>query len=635
MAKFKDLHLLLQEEQQILFGDDSLSGPVQYPATASGNVKPFMSYTTISGYNTTYPGMGVSSTAATEELVVSVPIAGERGTQEYHLVRFDQLQEAIFDEVTSDWQDSVLSFESNPPGSPGDGDRYIVEATASGVWNSLEDSIVEWVSASGIWDVYAPNEGFTTFVEDENKFYVYYDGAWGPMGEGIDHGDLVGLGDDDHTQYSLVTGARAFTGTVGGITPVADSDLTTKLYVDDAITSISGGNFDHGLLAGLDADDHTQYILVDGTRAFTGTVSGIDPTVDEHLTTKSYVDTAITTATGSLTSDHGDLTGLGDDDHLQYILVDGTRGFTDTVSGVDPTLSYHLATKQYVDDAVGGYDTFLELDDTYITSYTADNMLYTSSSGVHDTSDMTYDSATGDINLGVAGEPRLVIDADSDAKLHGDDNTYITVSGTGAAFVEGGSLEFSVTSAGIALAGGARVDDILNTADGDSIDASSTDTQIATAKLIYDAITTATGSLTSDHGDLTGLGDDDHTQYILVDGSRGFTSTVSGVYPVVDSDLTTKEYVDDQFSTLSGTRKWGRISCIDNARNQAVTFGTAFVDDDYTLVATLTNEVDSPPSIYSTIQGVKANTGFTTHFSGKMDSDNFILEWIAIYGQQS
>lgn len=47
-----------------------------------------------------------------------------------------------------------------------------------------------------------------------------------------DHGNLAGLTDDDHTQYSLVTGTRAFTGVVGGVTPTADAHLATKGYVD-------------------------------------------------------------------------------------------------------------------------------------------------------------------------------------------------------------------------------------------------------------------------------------------------------------------------------------------------------------------------------------------------------------------
>jgi len=500
MAKFKDLHLLLQEEQRILFGDDALSAPTEYPAVDLGNEKPFIAYTTISGYNTTYPGMGVTSIATTDALVASVPLAGERATQEYHLVRYDQLQEAIFEEVNSDWQDSVLTFSGTPPVAPDDGDRYIVSIPGTGLWNGLDDYIVEWNTASGIWDTYDPNEGFTTFVEDEDKYYLYYNGAWAPMGEGIDHGDLKGLTDDDHIMYVPTDGSRGFTSTVSGIDPVVDSDLATKWYVDDEITTLSNTiPTDHDELNGLGDDDHLQYILVDGTRGFTGTVSGIDPTESYHLTTRWYVDDAIATATGTLTGNHSDLAGLDGDDHLQYILVDGTRGFTGTVSGIDPTESYHLTTKFYVDDA----------------------------------------------------------------------------------------------------------------------------------------ISTVSGSVITDHGELDGLGDDDHPQYILVDGSRGFTDTVSGVTPVEDYELTTKSYVDNQFDTLSGTRKWGRVSCIDGNRDQAVVFDNSFADDDYTLVATLTNEVEAKPSIYSTIQGVKTAGGFTTHFSGKIDSVNFILEWIAIYSQQS
>ncbi len=67
------------------------------------------------------------------------------------------------------------------------------------------------------------------------------------VGGGInDHGQLNGLADDDHTQYTLADGTRPFTGTVGGITPVADADLVTKAYVDSNIEetiSASGIHF--------------------------------------------------------------------------------------------------------------------------------------------------------------------------------------------------------------------------------------------------------------------------------------------------------------------------------------------------------------------------------------------------------
>lgn len=56
--------------------------------------------------------------------------------------------------------------------------------------------------------------------------------------------------------------------------------------------------------------------------------------------------------------DHGDLSGLADDDHSQYILADGSRDFigeqsmgTNKLTNVvDPTADQEAATKKYVDD---------------------------------------------------------------------------------------------------------------------------------------------------------------------------------------------------------------------------------------------------------------------------------------------
>ena len=60
------------------------------------------------------------------------------------------------------------------------------------------------------------------------------------VASGIDHGSLSGLGDDDHQQYILVDGSRAFTGNIdaGGnlgvnfLDPVNAQDAATKAYVD-------------------------------------------------------------------------------------------------------------------------------------------------------------------------------------------------------------------------------------------------------------------------------------------------------------------------------------------------------------------------------------------------------------------
>jgi len=61
----------------------------------------------------------------------------------------------------------------------------------------------------------------------------------------------------------------------------------------------------------------------------------------------------------------------------------------------------------------------------------------------------------------------------------------------------------------------------------------------------FDVITSDTESAgVTDHGALTGLADDDHTQYSLADGSRDFTGTVNGVSPTTAAHLATKGYVD-------------------------------------------------------------------------------------------
>jgi len=62
-------------------------------------------------------------------------------------------------------------------------------------------------------------------------------------------------------------------------------------FVHASQHAVGGGDtIDHGLLNNLTEDTHQIYSLVDGTRAFTGVVSGITPTASSHLATKNYVD---------------------------------------------------------------------------------------------------------------------------------------------------------------------------------------------------------------------------------------------------------------------------------------------------------------------------------------------------------
>ena len=107
--------------------------------------------------------------------------------------------------------------------------QYTSEAGAE---DEAEPSVSDVISAQGFLIgrlIFQKSATIAALVET-----VYETSFAGSLA--TDHGNLTGLGDDDHTQYSLVDGTRAFSNTVAGVTPVADADLTTKLYV----VSVSG-----------------------------------------------------------------------------------------------------------------------------------------------------------------------------------------------------------------------------------------------------------------------------------------------------------------------------------------------------------------------------------------------------------
>jgi len=86
----------------------------------------------------------------------------------------------------------------------------------------------------------------------------------------------------------------------------------------------------------------------------------------------------------------------------------------------------------------------------------------------------------------------------------------------------------------------------------------------------------------TDHGALTGLGDDDHTQYSLVTGTRAYTGKVSySSHPTfsADTELVDKKYVDDTLLTS----EWYPLSAKDYVVNNTLAPATEVLDDVYVL----------------------------------------------------
>lgn len=148
---------------------------------------------------------------------------------------------------------SVLDRDlAAPPGSPSDGDRYIVAAGATGSWAGHDGEIAAW--QDGAWLFYLPREGWICWLADVNSAVVWDGTSWAAFGGGggggggvTDHGALTGLGDDDHPHYhNNARGDARYTPinpTTLGVN--ATPDTTNRLTVAAAATLLNHAGSDH------------------------------------------------------------------------------------------------------------------------------------------------------------------------------------------------------------------------------------------------------------------------------------------------------------------------------------------------------------------------------------------------------
>lgn len=117
-----------------------------------------------------------------------------------------------FDTVT---QLSVLSASTTaPPGTPADGDRYIVGASAAGAWTSHDGEVALWLADDSAWHFYPAEAGWRAWVADVERFVVWDGSRWAPE-RGAERQRIVAVGGptnltfDDHNGCVLVLGTGA------------------------------------------------------------------------------------------------------------------------------------------------------------------------------------------------------------------------------------------------------------------------------------------------------------------------------------------------------------------------------------------------------------------------------------------
>ena len=232
-----------------------------------------------------------------------------------------------------------------------------------------------------------------------------------------------------------------------------------------------------------------------------GTWGSITGTLADQTDLQAVLDTIVT--------DHGGLTGLADDDHTQYLLADGTRALTGKLyPTTDNTIDLGDATHEfrnlYVDGvafldgvSVGGSAVF-EADDTGIGWVSQTEGIYGKTSGNY----IYY--VANSVEQAQFHDGKIIPTTDNDIDLGDATHEFKDLYVDGTAFID----NFDSITVNSAYT--------LPTTDG------TTDYVLSTNGAGVVSWVAASGGVT-DHGALTGLTDDDHTQYALANGSRAIT----------------------------------------------------------------------------------------------------------------
>jgi hypothetical protein len=94
--------------------------------------------------------------------------AGKEQTHNAALARLDALVGPAVESM----------METDPPGSPAEGDLYVPAATATGAWAGHEDELAQYLNAA--WAFYAPWDGLAVWSIDDEAGYRWSEsgGAW-------------------------------------------------------------------------------------------------------------------------------------------------------------------------------------------------------------------------------------------------------------------------------------------------------------------------------------------------------------------------------------------------------------------------------------------------------------------------
>lgn len=356
--------------------------------------------------------------------------------------------------------------------------------------------------------------------------------------------------------------------------------LSTPLATVDVNSSVAMGGPETRsyIQLGADADVETWGIkqVIGGIAAFTAeqfvskVVDKPPMVVASNLLVENSNADFLDSRHGSHYLNSGNFTGTGWTDltdggdtalhvHDIYSLADGTRPFTGVVGGIDPTVSNHLATKEYVDQSVSFVEEYYFGDDVSDIGGIYNDMLDLSS-GDSESTFTTSDLNTGDDQplenwATIAGVPGVT------TFKHGIYEGHVHVEKTAGTKpvkvyfalytrTSGGSETLRATSE---LSGyiTSKVEVSIHAVLASDVSINTTDRIIikwfanveatgnnATIVLYAEGTNNSHLSIPTETEILS-------TVFVRQDGTKAFTGVVIGVAPTLDLHLSTKKYVDD------------------------------------------------------------------------------------------
>ncbi|AUM73664.1 DUF2793 domain-containing protein [Paracoccus jeotgali] len=280
---------------------------------------------------------------------------------------------------------SVLDRDlTAPPGSPADGDRYIVASGGTGDWAGWDLNVA--LFSDGAWLRLPPRTGWRAWVEDEDLLLVYDGAAWiGSTPEALQNMALVGVGTtaDASNPFSAKLNAALWTAKTVAEGGTGDLFYTMNKEAagDDLGLTLQSGFVTKALVGLFGSDRFRVAVSADGSTFFDGlTVDNTNGIVDQpqlprfkaYTNYDNYMGVGTWTKIGLNNTDYNDQGAFDAANNCFVAPVDGTYLFGATLLyKVNSSTSARMRGRLVLNGATEIRGSFGESSATHVSLATA------------------------------------------------------------------------------------------------------------------------------------------------------------------------------------------------------------------------------------------------------------------------